>query len=149
MWRCWFCQYRLYSPCPTYVLYAATVDWLSTMPLPDRWNNQIDHSLASLPVPTIKIDKEAHKWRKDMLTRDEIIQAMHAIGCGVNTTTKKKMKKQQQQLLVGEHGVRICKRDFAACLASMGGKFKRRRGVRFWVNIGMTRKPLFSWDKNE
>ena len=94
-------------------------------------------------------NKEAHKWRKDMLTRDEIIQAMHAIGCGVNTTTKKKMKKQQQQLLVGEHGVRICKRDFAACLASMGGKFKRRRGVRFWVNIGMTRKPLFSWDKNE
>jgi hypothetical protein len=27
--------------------------------LPDRRNNQIDHSLASLPFPSIKIDKEA------------------------------------------------------------------------------------------
>ena len=56
--------------------------------------------------------------------------------------------KHKNQRLVSRHGdgVRVCKRNFAACLASMGGKFKRRRGARYWVNVGMVRRPLFAWD---
>jgi len=76
-------------------------------------------------------NREVNKLSKDFLTRAEIVQAMRSV-CGKPKRTR-------------DRG-RICKCDFAACLAAIGGKFKRRRGMRFWVNIGMTRKPLFSWD---
>jgi hypothetical protein len=59
--------------------------------------------------------------------RDEVVEAMRAV-CGPEAKGGP------------------CKRNFAACLASLGGKFKRKRGVRYWVNMAMTRKPLFSWD---
>lgn len=78
-------------------------------------------------------NQEQHKLRPDMYVRQELIQAMHEV-CGSNEFKPRR------------HGVRLCKRDFAACLSSMGGKFKYRRGNRYWVNVGMTRKPLFSWD---
>jgi hypothetical protein len=86
-------------------------------------------------------NQEKHRLRPDMYVRDEIVQAMHTV-CG---STEFKTK---QRGLEARHGsmVRLCKRNFAACLASMGGKFKRKRGVRYWVNVAMTRKPLFSWD---
>ena len=86
-------------------------------------------------------NQEKHKLRPDMYVRDELVRAMHAI-CGSREF------KTKQQGLEARHGssVRLCKRNFAACLASMGGKFKRKRGVRYWVNMVMTRKPLFSWD---
>ena len=84
-------------------------------------------------------NQEKHRLRPEMYMRDELVQA---IGAVCNADTK------QQRGLVARHGngVRLCKRNFAACLASMGGKFKRKRGMRYWVNMGMTRKPLFSWD---
>jgi hypothetical protein len=84
-------------------------------------------------------NQEKHRLRSEMYMRDELVQA---IGAVCNADTK------QQRGLVARHGngVRLCKRNFAACLASMGGKFKRKRGMRYWVNMGMTRKPLFSWD---
>lgn len=104
-------------------------------------------------------NRAENKVRTDMFTRDEILQAMHdAVGGGfggnTTTTTNNNNAKAAKIIITArgpqqQHhhsGVRICKRDFAACLASMGGKFKRRRGVRFWVNMGMRRKPLFSWD---
>ena len=72
-------------------------------------------------------NRDQHRLRQDMYVRDEVVEAMHAV-CGT------------------ESKARLCKRNFAACLASMGGKFKRKRGVRYWVNMVMTRKPLFSWD---
>jgi hypothetical protein len=93
-----------------------------------------------------------NKVRSDMFTRDEILQAMHdAVGgssSSTSTTTKKllSLAKAHHHHHNNNNSIRICKRDFAACLASLGGKFKRRRGVRFWVNMGMKRKPLFSWD---
>jgi hypothetical protein len=86
-------------------------------------------------------NQEQHKLRPDMYLRDEVVQAMHAV-CGSREF------KDRHQRLEARHGsgVRMCKREFAACLASVGGKFKRKRGARYWVNVGMTRKPLFSWD---
>jgi hypothetical protein len=72
-------------------------------------------------------NRDQHRLRQDMYVRDEVVEAMHAV-CGT------------------ESKARLCRRNFAACLASMGGKFKRKRGVRHWVNMVMTRKPLFSWD---
>jgi len=85
-------------------------------------------------------NQEKHRLRPDMYVRDELVQAIGAV-CGAADNNK-------QRGLVARHGsgVRLCKRNFAACLASMGGKFKRKRGMRYWVNMGMTRKPLFSWD---
>ncbi len=84
---------------------------------------------------------EKHRLRPDMYVRDELVRAMHVV-CGSREF------KNKQRGLEARHGnsVRLCKRNFAACLASMGGKFKRKRGARYWVNMCMTRKPLFSWD---
>jgi hypothetical protein len=86
-------------------------------------------------------NQEQNKLRPDMYLRDEMVQAMHRVG-GVGDFNHRK------QSLASRHGdgVRMCKRSFAACLASMGGKFRRRRGARYWLNVGMARRPLFAWD---
>ena len=86
-------------------------------------------------------NQEQHKLRPDMYVRNELIQAMHSV-CGSRDF------KSKHNRLESRHGsgARMCKSNFAACLASLGGKFKRKRGSRYWVNVGMTRKPLFSWD---
>jgi hypothetical protein len=81
--------------------------------------------------------QEQYKLRQDMYLRDELVRAMHAV-CGGGSTRLKARD--------GSSRRRIGRRDFAACLVSMGGRFKRRRGARYWVNVGMTRRPLFAWD---
>jgi chorismate mutase len=86
-------------------------------------------------------NQEQNKLRPDMYLRDEMVQAMHRVG-GVGDFNH---RKQSLSLRHGD-GVRVSKRNFAACLASMGGKFKRRRGARYWLNVGMARRPLFAWD---
>ena len=72
-------------------------------------------------------NRDQHRLRPDMYVRDEVVEAMRAV-CGPEAKGGQ------------------CKRNFAACLAAMGGKFKRKRGARYWVNMVVTRKPLFSWD---
>jgi hypothetical protein len=72
-------------------------------------------------------NRDQHRLRPDMYVRDEVVEAMRAV-CGPEAKGGP------------------CKRNFAACLAAMGGKFKRKRGARYWVNMVVTRKPLFSWD---
>lgn len=87
-------------------------------------------------------NQEQHRLNPDMYLREELVWAMRAV-CG-----REPAHQHHQRRLEARHGqgARLCRQDFAACLASMGGRFKRRRGVRYWVNLGMTRRPLFAWD---
>ena len=98
-------------------------------------------------------NQEQHKLRPEMYLREGLVRAMHAVvvvggnssssSSGSNSNSSRSKRPTASKRLLTSSNIR---RDFAACLASMGGRFKRRRGVRYWVNVGMTRKPLFSWD---
>lgn len=77
-------------------------------------------------------NQEKHKLRPDMYLREELVCAMRAVCAKQSRTDGAKRQ--------------LCQRDFAACLVSIGGRFRRKQGVRYWVNVGMTRRPLFSWD---
>ncbi len=95
-------------------------------------------------------NQEQHKLRPDMYLREELVGAMRSVCCGSAVvvdggSSASTRRKQRMGVCHGDYH-KLGRRDFAACLASMGGRFKRRRGVRYWVNVGMTRKPLFSWD---
>ena len=83
-------------------------------------------------------NQEQHKLRPEMYLRQGLVRAMHAVVLVGSSSSSKRPAR-----LLTSTSIR---RDFAACLASMGGRFKRRRGARYWVNVGMTRRPLFSWD---
>lgn len=74
-------------------------------------------------------------------TRDEVAQAMDA-ECGSRRSFES--RKRQMEAQHGA-GVRVCKKSFARCLAALGGKRKRVKGVSHWTNIGMHRRPHFWW----
>ena len=77
--------------------------------------------------------QEQNKLRPDTYTRDELLEAMHRM-CGDIKTKKRKLEGCTSR------------RDFAVCLASIGGRCKCRKGARYWVNVEMTRRPYFTWD---
>jgi hypothetical protein len=78
-------------------------------------------------------NQKINKLRPDMYTRGEVVEAVHVV-CG---QTKKKKKRKLE---------RMCKQDFASCLAAMGGRYKCKKGLRYWVNVEITRRPYFAWD---
>ena len=70
---------------------------------------------------------ECNKLGPDTYTRDELVEAMgRVVNC-------------KKHAIDG-------RRDFAACLAAFGGRFRVRRGVRYWVNLTIQRRPMFTWD---
>jgi hypothetical protein len=70
---------------------------------------------------------ELNRLKTDSYTRGEAIGAMRRV-CG----DRKRTACRQQ--------------DFAACLAAMGGRFRLKRGLRYWVNVVVRRRPMFTWD---
>jgi hypothetical protein len=74
----------------------------------------------------------SNRLKPDSYTREEAIGAMHKVSCA----DRKKSR-------LGT----VCKRKgFAACLAAMGGRFRLRKGLRYWVNVVAPRRPMFTWD---
>ena len=86
-----------------------------------------------------KEDKE--KAIPNQHTRDEVARAMHIV-CGCPSDFENKKRKMQAQ-----HGntVRVCRKSFARCLAALGGVAKCVHGVNYWINVGMRRKPYYTW----
>ncbi len=73
-------------------------------------------------------------------TRDELLYAMHSIYKRGDMA----QKTHQVQKRHGDKG-RVCKRDFATCLAAMGGRHKSKNGKRYWTNVEIGRRPRCIW----
>jgi hypothetical protein len=41
---------------------------------------------------------------------------------------------------------RVSRKSFARCLAALGGKFKRVKGMNYWTNVGMRRAARYVRD---
>ena len=75
-----------------------------------------------------------------MYTRDELMEAMHGIKHNGNL-----MDKKERMFFRHKGKGRLCKRDFAMCLAAMGGRYTTWKGGRYWTNVEMKRRPRCVW----
>lgn len=76
-------------------------------------------------------------------TRDRVLEAMFMV-CSPSGNFLAHKKSIEVR-----HGnkARVCKNRFAACLRAMGMECKQSHGLRYWINIGMRRKPRFRNEK--
>jgi hypothetical protein len=76
-------------------------------------------------------------------TRDRVLEAMF-MACSPSGSFL-----DHKNSIEARHGnkARICKNRFAACLQAMGMECKRSRGSKYWINVGMRRKPKFRNEK--
>jgi hypothetical protein len=96
-------------------------------------------------APKSKKNSEENLYDKFLLdqpmdTRDGVIEAM----CMVCSPRGNFLAQKRSKEALHGKKARICKRRFAACLRAMGMECERSRGLSYWTNVGMSRKPRFA-----
>jgi hypothetical protein len=76
-------------------------------------------------------------------SRDGVLEAIYSV-CGVPGNFQ--TFKRNLEARLGKKG-RICKSRFAACLCAMGMEYQTVSGSKYWINVGMRRKPKFRNEK--
>ena len=99
-------------------------------------------------APKSKKNSEENLYDKFLLdqpkdTRDKVLESI----CMVCSPPRNFLAQKRNKEALHGKKARICKSRFAACLRAMGMECERLRGMGYWTNVGMRRKPRFNHEK--